>query len=97
MRLVITVLEGSDKNKQSIFIDFPISIGRLTDNDFHLNDKYVSRRHCTIYSDGISLTVSDLSSTNKTILNKIVINEPKPIFNEDELIIGRNLLKILIK
>ncbi len=78
------------------FTNFPISIGRLSDNDFQLNDPFVSRRHCTIYTDGVSFTVSDLKSTNKTILNKKILNAPKSFMDGDNLIIGGNLLKLNI-
>ena len=61
----------------------------LPDNDFQLNDSFVSRRHCTIYYDDIFLTVSDLKSTNKTILNKRIINDPCSLKNSDKLIVGK--------
>jgi len=96
MKLTISVLLGIDKGKRASFNDFPISIGRLPDNDFQLNDPFVSRRHCTIYTDGVCFTVSDLKSTNKTILNKSVLSAPKSFLDGDKLIIGKNLLKLNI-
>ena len=96
MELKISVLAGADKGIVKSFNDFPISIGRLPDNDFQLNDSFVSRRHCTIYYDDIFLTVSDLKSTNKTILNKRIINDPCSLKNSDKLIVGKNLLLITI-
>lgn len=96
MKLTISVLLGIDKGKKASFTDFPISIGRLPDNDFQLNDPFVSRRHCTIYTDDICFTVSDLKSTNKTILNEKILNSPKSFIDGDNLIIGENLLKLNI-
>ena len=97
MKLTISVLAGADKGAVKSFNAFPISIGRLPDSDFQLNDSYVSRRHCTIYADGMILTISDLKSTNKTILNKNVIDSPCSLHNGDNLIIGQNLLLISLR
>ncbi len=97
MELIISVLAGTDEGIVKRFNDFPISIGRLPDNDFQLNDSFVSRRHCIIYNDDIILIVSDLKSTNKTILNTKIIYEPHSITNGDKLIIGKNLLLITVK
>ena len=94
MKLTISVITGYDEGKNKSFSSFPISIGRLPDNDFQLNDPFVSRRHCTIYTDGICFTVSDLQSTNKTILNEKILNSPKSFMDGDKLIIGRNLLRL---
>ena len=96
MKLTISVITGFDEGKKMSFTDFPISIGRLPDNDFLLNDSYVSRRHCTIYTDGMFFTVSDLKSTNKTILNKSVLGTPKSFMDGDRLIIGQNILRLNI-
>lgn len=92
LKLTISVITGFDEGKKMTFTEFPISIGRLPDNDFQLNDSYVSRRHCTIYTDGIFFTVSDLKSTNKTILNEKSLEAPTYFTDGDKLIIGRNLL-----
>lgn len=91
-KLTIKVLEGYDKGKKQSFDQFPISIGRLPDNEFQLNDPYVSRRHCTIYTDGFCFSVSDLNSTNKTYLNENILSSPKIFMNGDKLIIGRNMM-----
>ena len=94
MKLTISVIEGYGKGKKQSFTEFPISIGRLPDNDFQLNDPYVSRRHCTIYTDGICFSISDLKSTNKTILNEHIIKTPKFFIDGDNLVIGENLLRL---
>jgi len=96
MKLTISVITGFDEGKKMSFTDFPISIGRLPDNDFQLSDPFVSRRHCTIYTDGVCFTVSDLKSTNKTILNERILDAPKSFIDGDNLIIGENLLKLNI-
>jgi len=96
LKLTIEVITGIDEGKKMSFTNFPISIGRLHDNDFQLNGLFVSRRHCTIYTDGVCFTVSDLNSTNKTILNEKIINAPKSFMSGDNLLVGENLLRLNI-
>jgi len=96
LKLTISVITGFDEGKKMTFTEFPISIGRLPDNDFQLNDSYVSRRHCTIYTDGLFFTVCDLKSTNKTILNEKILSTPKSFMDGDKLSIGRNILRLNI-
>ena len=44
----------------------------------------------------LHLTVSDLKSTNKTILNENIVDSPASIKDGDKLIIAKNLLLINI-
>ena len=94
MKLTISVISGFDEGKRQSFTDFPISIGRLPDNDFQLDDPFVSRRHCTIYKEENYFTLSDLKSTNKTVLNEKILDSPKSFKDGDNLIIGENLLRL---
>ena len=94
MKLTISVISGFDEGKRQSFTDFPISIGRLPDNDFQLKDPFVSRRHCTIYKEENYFTLSDLKSTNKTVLNEKILDSPKSFKDGDNLIIGENLLRL---
>lgn len=96
MKITISVITGFDEGKKESFTDFPISIGRLPDNDFQLIDPFVSRRHCTIYTDGACIMVSDLNSTNNTFLNENILDVPASIGDGDNLIIGENLLRMNI-
>ena len=96
MELKISVLAGANEGAVKVFNNFPISIGRLPDSDLQLLDSFVSRRHCTIYEDNFTLIVSDLKSTNKTILNENIVDSPASIKDGDKLIIGKNLLLINI-
>ena len=94
MKLTISVISGFDEGKRKSFTDFPISIGRLPDNDFQLNDPFVSRRHCTIYKEENYFTLSDLKSTNKTVLNGEILNAPVTVKGGDKLGLGSNLIEI---
>jgi pilus assembly protein CpaF len=97
MKLTISVITGFDEGKKEQFDDFPISIGRLDDNDFQLSGPCVSRRHCTILYNDNTFLISDLKSTNGTILNENSITTTCILSDEDKLIIGENYLKINFK
>jgi pSer/pThr/pTyr-binding forkhead associated (FHA) protein len=94
VKLTISVISGFDEGKRQSFTDFPISIGRLPDNDFQLKDPFVSRRHCTIYKDQNYFTLSDLKSTNKTVLNGKILKAPVTVKKADRLGLGSNLIEI---
>ena len=94
MKLILEVISGFDKGKRKSFTDFPISIGRLPDNDFQLKDPFVSRRHCTIYKEDNYFSLSDLKSTNKTLLNGEILNAPVTVKKADQLGLGSNLIII---
>jgi pSer/pThr/pTyr-binding forkhead associated (FHA) protein len=45
-----------------------VTIGRDPNCDLHLEDQYVSRKHCQIVFRGDHFTVIDLGSLNKTVV-----------------------------
>jgi pSer/pThr/pTyr-binding forkhead associated (FHA) protein len=64
-------LEVTKKNGETF--RFPITkktvtIGRDPNCDLHLEDEYVSRKHCQIVFRGDHFTVMDLGSLNKTVV-----------------------------
>jgi pSer/pThr/pTyr-binding forkhead associated (FHA) protein len=59
--------------KDGEVFNFPITkktvtIGRDPSCDLHLDDEYVSRKHCQIVFRGDHFTVIDLGSLNKTVV-----------------------------
>ena len=98
MKLIITILNGNQKNKRFTFSNLPIAIGRLEDNELLILDPYVSRRHCLIFlNDDNVLNISDLKSTNKIKVNKNYISDSSPIKDGDLIKIGKTVLLINIK
>ncbi|NBO90913.1 MAG: FHA domain-containing protein [Planctomycetia bacterium] len=70
---------------------FPLKVGvntmgRSSDNDIHVEDLFVSRRHCAIlvHHDG-SCILHDTASKNGTYLNGLRINAPTPLKPGDEI------------
>jgi len=64
-------LEGPEEQKQEIHLtDSSISIGREHDNDVVLDDRTVSRHHCTlISSEEGAFTIEDAGSRYGTVVN----------------------------
>jgi pSer/pThr/pTyr-binding forkhead associated (FHA) protein len=91
------VIKGFDKGKKQNFSAFPISIGRWHDNDFLLTDPLVSRMHCTIDNINDDLTVRDLVSANRTILNDKIVCSDESVADNDILILGSNYIKLTIE
>lgn len=65
-----------------------ISIGRSTDADVRIEDRYASGIHARIYSRGASYYVEDMNSTNGTFLNGRRLQGEAELRDLDELRIG---------
>jgi hypothetical protein len=65
-----------------------ISIGRSTDADVRIEDRYASGIHARIYSRGASYYVEDMNSTNGTFLNGRRLDGEAELRDLDELRIG---------
>jgi len=97
MKFIISVLKGFDVGKIQSFSEFPISIGRWTDNDFVLVDPLVSRMHCVIDFMRGNFYILDLKSANHTIVNEKFLISELPLANNDNIIIGSNHIKVMIE
>lgn len=65
-----------------------IRVGRLADNDIHLDEPTVSRRHACIIRRGASFAVQDLGSSNGTFVNRRRITGITPIQDGDLISFG---------
>jgi hypothetical protein len=68
VQLVVLDEAGNPKDMISI-TRAPVTIGRLSTNDVVLADPNVSRRHAELRRDGDQWVISDLGSTNGTLVN----------------------------
>lgn len=88
----------SDTNRIAVTWELTVSdsvtIGRSQNCDIILTDSSVSREHCRISIVGNRLVLSDLESTNKTIINGVGVVNECPIQPGDRLKIGRYSLRI---
>jgi hypothetical protein len=65
-----------------------ISIGRSSDADIRIEDRYASGIHARAYSRGASYYVEDMGSTNGTFLNGQRLNGEAELNDLDQLRIG---------
>lgn len=80
----------------SKFSGSSIRIGRAYDNDLILTDPYVSPHHAIITISENSLSITDMSSTNGTVVNKgKSIHEPARLISGDYLLLGKTTLRVL--
>ena len=89
MRIILNILDGPYAGKIFEFTDFPISIGRMPNNNLNLpHDNYISRAHCSIISDENNILIIDLKSTNGTFINKQRIESSVIMKSSDVITIG---------
>ena len=65
-----------------------ISIGRSSDADVRIEDRYASGIHARAYSRGANYSVEDMNSTNGTFLNGRRLNGEAKLNDLDEVRIG---------
>lgn len=69
-------------------------IGRAPENDITLSDDSLSRYHCCMsFQDGV-LTVTDLRSTNETLVNDLPVSETA-LKTGDKIEVGETLLRVV--
>ena len=70
-----------------------LTIGRDQSNDIVLpGDLAVSRRHAVLEKLAAGWSVSDLSSTNGTLVNGEWLTQPRPLYSGDEIEVGETRL-----
>ena len=65
-----------------------LSIGRSTDADVRIEDRFASSIHARVYSRGASYFVEDMGSTNGTYLNGATLDGEIVLSDLDEVKIG---------
>ncbi len=91
--MFIIVIKGN--NVGTLFLldkDGPIIIGREKECDIRILDLMVSRKHCQIEKKGNIFYIKDLGSTNKTLVNKNVIEKETELKLGDIITIGETVL-----
>ena len=90
----LVVESGPDKGLEIVVPAAGARVGRASGNDVVLHDPALSRFHCRFYfKDGQSLYVSDLASTNETLVN----SRPSPdgrLRAGDRITIGETVIKV---
>ncbi|EPZ32486.1 adenylyl cyclase [Rozella allomycis CSF55] len=91
----IIVVDTRKKNDKSVFVlnKNKVKIGRKLDNDIQLVDELASREHAHITktNDGL-FVLTDLKTSNGTIINSVEIKTPRVLRNGDKIEIGHYIL-----
>ncbi len=70
-----------------------LSIGRSTDADVRIEDRFASAIHARLYSRGASYYVEDMGSTNGTFLNEKPLSGEAELADLDQIKIGDTELR----
>lgn len=88
----LLALFGSQRGLR-VPLDRPLIVGRAATADLQVVDGKVSREHCRIQVD-TQITVEDLGSQNGTFVNGVVISQPTPVREGDEIGVGDTLFLV---
>lgn len=90
----LLIESGPEKGRTLTIPPEGARVGRSTSNDIVLNDESLSRFHCRFYFKDGNLHVSDLASTNETLVNERPIQDVR-LFPGDRVAIGETTLKVI--
>ena len=88
----VTIKNKTDGTAQVKYISGAAVIGR--EGDIIVNDIYVSRRHCQLIGDTGSLFLQNLSESNHTFLNGMIVETIVPLNKGDIIRIGKTELEV---
>ena len=71
----LTILDGTQKNREISFETTTVTIGRDSGNDVVLENRKVSRNHAMISLQGTKFIIKDLDSSNGTYVNNTPVTE----------------------
>jgi len=85
--------------KQFPLISSEYIMGRSVECAIHLDDRSVSRSHARLMVVGQEVTICDLGSANKTVVNGQILNPMAPfrLNNNDQIKVGNIIFKYLEK
>ncbi|ONK13932.1 FHA domain-containing protein [Streptomyces sp. MP131-18] len=93
----LLVVSGPDAGGVHLLRGGEARIGRSADADIPLNDPDVSRVHCALaFAPDGTVTVTDLGSTNGTLLNGAPVRHgPQPVRSGSLLRLGESVLRVV--
>lgn len=97
-RLIVEVMNGPEDGRVIDCLEFPITIGRASDNIVHLPyDHLISRNHAKIERSENALILCDLKSTNGTFFHDKRIKGDARIGLNNMFRVGATLLSIRLR
>ena len=73
-----------------------VSIGRSSQSDVQISDRYASGLHARVYSRGGRYYVEDMNSTNGTLLNGGAVSGTAELMERDLIAIGDTSFRVEI-
>jgi len=91
---VLIVLSDNNFGRTYIIDQPVVTIGREEESDFVIEDKMISRVHCSISVDEENhFFIEDLDSTNSSFINSKKLKKRKPLYYGDKINIGDSILR----
>ena len=85
----LQVVEEGGRRRRLAVIDRQVTIGRAAPSDVLIESSLVSRQHCRLQVDGEQVSVTDLGSTNGTLLDGVRVQGTTPLQHGSVLQLGR--------
>jgi hypothetical protein len=72
----------------------PVVVGRSPSSDIVISEPYVSSTHARFTIQGPALVLEDLHSTNGTLVNGRIIDQPVTLRDNDEVQVGDVVMRV---
>ena len=69
-----------------------LTVGRGPANDVVVDDQAVSRRHAVLQRLAAGWAIEDLGSKNGTLVNGQLVDQARPLYSGDEILVGDTVL-----
>ena len=89
-------VEKGVKSLRGLDVDIlgPVVIGRSPSSDIVIDEPYVSASHARFTIQGPALVLEDLGSTNGTMVNGHIIEQPVTLRDTDEVQVGDVIMRV---
>lgn len=89
-------VEKGVKSLRGLHVDIlgPVVIGRSPSSDIVIDEPYVSASHARFTIQGPALVLEDLGSTNGTMVNGYIIEQPVTLRDTDEVQVGDVIMRV---
>lgn len=89
-------VEKGVKSLRGLHVDIlgPVVIGRSPSSDIVIDEPYVSATHARFTIQGPALVLEDLGSTNGTMVNGHIIEQPVTLRDTDEVQVGDVIMRV---
>lgn len=90
----LVIIYGGELGRRITLGHEAVECGRSPNVAIPIDDDAASRRHARIRRMGDTFVVTDLSSTNGTYVNDVIVHE-RPLVDGDQIKIGRTIFKFI--